>query len=69
MKPLLLATTLALTSTGCSLLTVTSPTPLKDGDQFICKTQPRVYYLVDGTRQVVVDYYAQATPCPKEPIQ
>lgn len=56
----------ALAAIGCSPM---SPTPLKDGDQFICRTQPRTYTTVGGKVQSVVDYYAQSTPCPKEPIQ
>lgn len=42
--------------------------PLKDGDQYICKTKVRTYYLTDGTLQHVIDYYAQSTPCPAIPI-
>ena len=54
---------------GLTIAACSNPlSPLMDGNQYICKTKPRTYYLPNGQLQTAPDYYAQPTPCPLVPI-
>lgn len=48
---------------------VACSSPVAPGAVWVCSTQPRLYVLVDGTRQWEVDHYESSVPCPRVPIQ
>lgn len=67
MRNLVTAVTLALVGLGtaCGVTNPAGPS----GAIYQCKTQPRWYFLPDGTARQEIDTYFQSEPCPRTPIR